>query len=48
MTTEEVTKSKDPKLVASRVFIGNLPSERTSREELEEKFKQYGNILGKF
>ena len=29
----------------SRLFIGNLASEKTSREELTDVFKQYGNIV---
>ena len=28
-----------------RIFLGNLPSERTSREELNEIFSKYGTIV---
>lgn len=28
----------------SRIFLGNLPSERTSRDELYEIFSKYGTI----
>ena len=40
------TNSSDPKLLMSRVFIGNLPTERVSRDDLEEMFSKYGKILG--
>lgn len=45
---EEITRSNDPKLANARVFIGNLPSDRTTKEDLQEKFKHYGKILGLF
>ena len=40
------TSSSDPKLLTSRVFIANLPTERVSRDDLEEMFSKYGKILG--
>lgn len=46
MNDDGITKSNDPKLAAARVFIGNLPSDRTTKEDLQEKFKPYGKILG--
>ena len=37
----------DPKLLLSRVFIGNLPTENMSGDsELETLFSKYGKILG--
>lgn len=30
----------------SRVFIGNLPSDKLSRQEVEKLFEPYGKILG--
>lgn len=30
----------------SRVFIGNLPYEKVTKEELEAMFSKYGKILG--
>ena len=40
------TSSKDPKLLNSRVFIGNLPSEKVTRRELKAMFAVHGNVLG--
>lgn len=40
------TSSSDPVLLNSRVFIGNLPSEKISRQEVEELFLKFGNVLG--
>lgn len=40
------TSSNEPKMLDSRVFIGNLPSEKVSRKVIEELFAGYGNILG--
>lgn len=39
------TNSNDPKLLMSRVFIGNLPHEKVTREELTEIFSKYGKVL---
>jgi len=40
------TSSNDPKMLDSRVFIGNLPSEKVNRKMIEEMFSEYGKILG--
>lgn len=40
-----VTNSKDPKSVASRLFIGSLPVDLT-RDEVDARFSRYGKILG--
>ena len=44
---QDATMSRDPKLVAARVFIGRLPSEKCTDEELREKFEKHGKILGR-
>lgn len=31
--------------LSCRIFVGNLASERTSRDELREVFKKYGDIV---
>ena len=40
------TSSSDPTMMNSRVFIGNLPSDKLSRQEVEKLFEPYGKILG--
>lgn len=40
------TSSNDPKMLDSRVFIGNLPSEKVGRQDIEKLFAAYGTILG--
>lgn len=40
------TSSNDPKMLNSRVFIGNLPSEKVNRSEVEAMFAEYGTVLG--
>lgn len=41
------TNSKDPKMVASRIFVGNLPtSTGLKKEDVEIIFKKYGKIIG--
>ncbi len=37
--------SDDPRYNSSRIFLGNLPSEKTSREELTQIFSKYGQIV---
>lgn len=40
------TSSSDPKMMNSRVFIGNLAAEKVSRQAVEKMFGAYGKILG--
>ena len=40
------TSSTDPKMMNSRVFIGNLPAEKVSRQDVETMFGSFGKILG--
>jgi RNA recognition motif-containing protein len=40
------TSSNDPKMMEARVFIGNLPSESVTRQAVEQRYKEYGKILG--
>lgn len=40
------TSSNDPKLLNSRVFIGNLPSDKITRHEVENLFSEFGKVLG--
>ena len=42
------TNSEDPKMLNSRVFIGNLPTDKVGREDLENIYKKYGKILGNY
>lgn len=40
------TNSNDPKMLDSRVFIGNLPSDKVGRHDIENLFAGYGTVLG--
>jgi RNA recognition motif-containing protein len=40
------TNRMDPHSVRCRVFVGNLATEKMSRQELEEIFNKYGHISG--
>lgn len=40
------TSSTDPKMMRSRIFIGNLAADKISRQDLEHVFAPYGKILG--
>ena len=40
------TSSNDPKMMRSRIFIGNLAADKVSRQEVEQVFAPYGKILG--
>ena len=40
------TNSNNPWMIRSRVFVGHLNTEKSSRSEIEELFKPYGRILG--
>lgn len=40
------TNSDDPRMLMSRIFIGNLPTDRVGRMEIEDKYKKYGKIIG--
>ena len=42
---DEITRSNDPELIASRLFIGSLP-EGLRREEILAKFGRHGRVLG--
>lgn len=41
-----ITSSNDPKLLYSRVFIGNLATDKVEADEVEAMFTKYGKILG--
>ncbi|XP_052818810.1 nuclear receptor coactivator 5-like isoform X2 [Mya arenaria] len=40
------TNIEDPEFLNARLFIGNLPSDRTTKQDLENLFQSYGKILG--
>jgi len=40
------TNIEDPRFLNARIFIGNLASERTTKQDLENLFQAYGKILG--
>ena len=40
------TSSNDPKMLDSRVFIGNLPSDKVTRKIVEDMFSEFGKVLG--
>ena len=40
------TSSNDPKMLDSRVFIGNLPSDKITRLDVEKLFTEFGTVLG--
>lgn len=40
------TNIQDLELMKARVFIGNLPFDKVTKEELENMFAKYGKILG--
>jgi RNA recognition motif-containing protein len=42
------TNIEDPAFLNARIFIGKLPSDKCTKEELESLFAPYGKILGKF
>lgn len=44
---KDVTYSNDPKMVAARVFLGRLPTEQLTKQDIEEIFAKHGKILGK-
>ena len=48
VTSSKHTNSDDPELLRSRVFLGNLPTDKLEREEVSDTFSKYGKILGKF
>lgn len=47
MTNQRGTRFRDPNdyALSCRIFVGNLASERTSREELTDVFSKYGKIV---
>ncbi|XP_078606635.1 uncharacterized protein LOC144879253 isoform X10 [Branchiostoma floridae x Branchiostoma japonicum] len=36
--------TNDPRSINARVFIGNLPTDRMTRQELEDQFSKYGRV----
>jgi RNA recognition motif-containing protein len=40
------TSSQDPKMLNSRVFIGNLAAEKVGRQDIESMFAVHGKVLG--
>ena len=40
------TSSMDPKMMNSRVFIGNLAADRVKRQDVVKLFEPYGKVLG--
>ena len=47
VTSSKHTNSDDPELLRSRVFLGNLPTDKLEREEISDTFSKYGKILGR-
>ena len=45
-STSRDTSSTDPESVRCRVFIGNLNTDKISREDLKKHFSKYGAVLG--
>lgn len=37
---------KDPATVSSRIFVGHLQTDDTTKHELEEHFSKYGIVIG--
>jgi RNA recognition motif-containing protein len=40
------TSSLEPKMLSSRVFIGNLASEKVTRQDVVKMFEPFGKVLG--
>ncbi|XP_019864327.1 PREDICTED: nuclear receptor coactivator 5-like [Amphimedon queenslandica] len=40
------TSSDDPEMMQSRIFIGNLKTNKVTRKSIENRFSKYGKILG--
>ena len=40
------TSSMDPKMMNSRVFIGNLAADKVTRQDIVRMFEPYGKVLG--
>lgn len=40
------TNSEDPKMLNARVFIGNLPTDKVTQQDIDDMYKKYGRILG--
>ena len=40
------TSSNDPKMMNARVFIGNLASDKLSRQDVMKMFESHGKVLG--
>ena len=40
------TNSSDPRAIAARLFIGNLATDRITREEVIDIFMKYGRVTG--
>ena len=43
---DNVTNRADPHSVRCRVFIGNLPTDKMSRQEMEDVFSHHGKVAG--
>lgn len=42
----DFTNSTNPQDLERRLFVGNLPTDHMTREEMEEIFSKYGKIRG--
>ena len=42
------TNSEDPKMLNARVFIGNLPTDKVTQQDIDDMYKKYGRILGNY
>ena len=40
------TSSSDPKMMNARVFVGNLASDKVTRQEVVKLFEPHGKVLG--
>ena len=41
-----ICNSRDPVLMESRVFVGNLPTDAMTKDEFYDRFQIYGKLLG--
>ena len=44
----DFTNSTNPQDLERRLFVGNLPTDHMTREEMEEIFSKYGKIRGQY
>lgn len=45
-TFQERLNMKDPSTASARIFVGSIPHDNVSRQDIEDTFSKFGKVTG--